>query len=132
MYDEVKHLVSRISEEVDDYPDMGAYRQMMEALKPVKDELAVIEENRSASDARKDLMERRDKKADEEWENADLGFNCEEDVHIESDGWSRDGTYYSRKYYVSLKGAESYAYSFSLEFEEGSDTVQLISNGNYL
>jgi len=123
MYDEVKHLVNIISEEVDDYPDMSAYRQTMEALKPVKDELAVIEENRSASEARKELEQARELKANEEWENALLFDADGYHTHIESDGWSRDGNHMSRTYYVSVNGKESTRHSFDIEFEEGSDLI---------
>ena len=43
MYDEVKALVSVISEDEKDYPDSSSYRMVMDKLAPVKDELEVIE-----------------------------------------------------------------------------------------
>lgn len=123
MYDEVKALVGVISENENDYTDSSAYRMVMDKLSPVKDKLAVMEKNRSELEAYNELMEKRYKKADETWMDYDLGYDAEDDVHIETNGWAVDGNHYTRTYFISVNGDESTAHCFSIEFEEGNDTV---------
>ena len=123
LYTATRSLCLVISEDRDDYPDDSAYRQMMDRLKIVQDELAVIEECNRVSEARKELITKQYKKADEAWMDFDLGYDDEDDVHIESNGWSSDGNHYSRTYYVSVNGDESTAHCFSVEFEDGTTNV---------
>jgi len=123
MYDEVKALVGVISENENDYTDSSAYRMVMDKLSPVKDKLAVMDKNRSELEAYNELMEKRYKKADETWMDYDLGYDAEDDVHIETNGWAVDGNHYTRTYFISVNGDESTAHCFSIEFEEGNDTV---------
>jgi len=127
MYDEVKALVNCISEDTDDYPDQACYRMVMNRLGHVKTKLFQIEESRAKAKAHKALQKRRELKAEEEWQNADLGYDDEEDVQIESDGWNIDVTHFSRVYYVSINGEQSVKYNFSIEFAEG--IIDIISIG---
>lgn len=123
MYDEVKALVGAISEDENDYVDASAFRMIMDALSPVKNKLAVEEASRIIMDARLELMKMRELKAEATWQEVDLGYDNEDDVHVESDGWAVDGNHYTRTYYISVNGDESTAHCFSIEFEEGNDTV---------
>jgi hypothetical protein len=128
MYDEVKALVDVISEDTDDYPNYDYYKMVMNKLGHVKNKLFQIEESRAKNEARKKLQARREKVANEEWEKADLTSHIEsDDVHIESDGWESDGTYFSRRYYISVDGNESTMHHLLVTFMDESSEVEAVN-----
>jgi len=123
LYEATKSLVNLISEDIEDYPDSSAYRQMMDRVKCVQDELGKVAENMRRFDSRVELAQLRDYKANESWEDAILYDGDSEDVEIESDGWTTDGKHYSRTYYLSIDGKESTRHTYSITFENNSDII---------
>lgn len=126
-------LINVLSDDIDDYPDARIYRMVKDREKDLQKEI-----NKSAkmrrkiakkADEAKDLLQKREAKAEENWENADLIFpyGDEDDIHFEADGWETDGKHYSRVYYVSVNGEESEKHSYSIEFKDGTDEIECCS-----